>query len=359
MKIDKKNIQKYDFIFSSIPLPVIIVSDRLKILYTNTYFEKIFQKISLNIIGKDLDLILSDKNELYDLIKNSIKNNFSFTENLIKVSLSKSSNILVNIHFSRIINSENLGVLIFEDPSLDKVRHQFDSKKRNLSLRGFSSLLSHEIKTPLASITGAIQLIERNVNNEDKKFISIINSETKRIVDLVNKMSFFDKDNDNIFENINIHDVLINVIKVAKIGYAKDINFVEFYDPSLPNIKGNRGGLVQLFTNLIKNSVESMNNFGDINITTSFINDLQQKLDKQGNIKRAYLPIEISIKDTGKGIPKELSDQIFDPFITSKFDGSGLGLPLALKIVSDHNGSIDFETTDQYTVFSVRLPIAY
>ena len=64
MKIDKKNIQKYDFIFSSIPLPVIIVSDRLKILYTNTYFEKIFQKISLNIIGKDLDLILSDKNEL-------------------------------------------------------------------------------------------------------------------------------------------------------------------------------------------------------------------------------------------------------------------------------------------------------
>lgn len=358
MNINTDKLQNLDFIFSSIPIPLLVISKNLKILYINNFTESFLKKSSKNIIGKNLKEIIFLGDNILQLIIESLDNNFLLKERSMKVSLPNIGDSLVNLYFNKLNEYNDLGILLLEDLKIGKFTQHHNSRKNNLSLRGFSSLVSHEIKTPLSSISGAVQLLEANINKEDKKFIQIIRQETNRIVKLIDKMSLFDDNIENYFEIINIHDVLNNVIKVAKVGFGSSANFIEIYDPSLPKINGNKDSLVQLFTNLIKNSVESMNYNGDIIIKTSFNSDLQFKISERDNIKRSFLPIEVSIQDSGVGVPDDISDQIFNPFITSKFDGSGLGLPLALKIASDHNGTIEFNTKDSLTVFSVRLPLA-
>ena len=356
MRVDKKNIQNLDYIFSSIPMPCIIISDKLEIIYLNNFAENYLSKNYINVIGKKLNDVISFEKNIIELINKSLDLNFSFTEKNLKVYFPNKEEMLINIFFNNINDFENLGILIFENFPFRHSQY-YDNMKSNLSLSGFSSLVSHEIKTPLSSISGAVQLLETNIRNEDIKFINIIKQEINRIINLVDKMSLFDNKNLEIKESLNIHDVLNSVISAAKVGFGKEIKFIEIYDPSLPSIKGSKSSLVQLFTNLIKNSVESINNTGEVTIITSFNSDIQFKISDKENIKRSFLPIEISIKDEGVGVPNEISEQIFDPFITSKFDGSGLGLPMALKIVSDHNGTINHVYKDGFTIFSVRLPI--
>ena len=358
MMINKsKNIQNLDFIFSSIPMPTIIISSDLEIIYINNFAENYLSKNFKNIVGKKLEEVIFFEENIIQLIIKSFNLTFSFTEKYLKVFFPNKGEILINIFFNKISGYDDLAILIFEDFPFAHDRY-YDNIKSNLSLSGFSSLISHEIKTPLSSISGAIQLLEENIVKKDKKFINIIKQEINRIIKLVDKMSLFDDINSDFSQNLNIHDILTSVINAAKVGFGKEIKFIELYDPSLPNINGNRDSLVQLFTNLIKNSVEALTNKGEVIICTSFNSDIQFKVLDKKNKKRSFLPIEILIKDKGEGVPKEITEQIFDPFITTKFDGTGLGLPMALKIVTEHNGTINHNFEDGYTIFSVRFPIA-
>ncbi|MAR79123.1 MAG: hypothetical protein CMM18_02700 [Rhodospirillaceae bacterium] len=358
MKIDKKQIENLDYLFSSIPISLLIIQGNLKILYLNNYAEDYLSISSKNVIGKKLNDIISFEKNIIESIEKSLNLNFSFKEKNIKVDVFGKGENYINIFFSKMNDEEDLGMLLFENFSYGKHDQLHNIKKNNLSLSGFSSLMSHEIKTPLSSISGAVQLLETNTSESDKKFIKIIKEEIDRIVHLVDKMSLFDNDRSSYFKTLNIHDVLSSVLTAARVGFGKDIEFIESYDPSLPYIEGDKDSLVQLFTNLIKNSVEAIGKSGKIFVNTSFNSDVQFKNIESGSMKRSFLPIEISIKDKGVGVPSEILDQIFDPFITSKFDGSGLGLPMALKIASDHQGTINHRNKDGYTIFSVSLPVA-
>ena len=122
----------------------------------------------------------------------------------------------------------------------------------------------------------------------------------------------------------------------------KNIAFIENYDPSLPEIYGNKDQLIQLFINLIKNSAEAINNSkGIIKISTKF---------EHGN-----LPIQIFIEDNGNGIPNELKDNIFDAFVTNKINSKGLGLSICAKIIQSHSGSIEFDNINNKTIFKVMF----
>ncbi len=358
MKIDKEQIKNFDYFFSTIPISFLIIEDNLQIIYLNTHAENYLSISSKNVIGKKLDSIFSFDKNIIKSIENSLEYNSSFKEKYVRVNIQGKGESLVNVFFSKINDNDKLGMLLIESHSFGKLDQLYNLKKNNLSLSGFSSLMSHEIKTPLSSISGAVQLLEANISDLDKKFINIIKEEIERIIHLVDKMSLFDNDTSSLFETLNIHDVLTSVLGAARVGFGKNIKFIECYDPSLPQVNGDKDSLVQLFTNLIKNSVEAIGKKGEIFLDTSFNSDVQFKNIESGNIKRSFLPIEISIRDKGEGVPDEILDQIFDPFITSKFDGSGLGLPMALKIVSDHHGTIDHTFKNGYTIFSVRLPVA-
>jgi len=156
---------------------------------------------------------------------------------------------------------------------------------------------------------------------------------------------------------VNIHSALEQVRKVAQNGFGSHIQFHEQYDPSLPSVFGNRDQLIQLFLNLVKNACEAApEEDGIVTLKTAFQRGVS--VVAPGSQKTTLLPLRVTVSDNGQGITDELRDHLFDPFITTKKSGSGLGLALAAKVVGDHGGVIEVDSSTSQTSFHVSLPIA-
>jgi two-component system nitrogen regulation sensor histidine kinase GlnL len=157
---------------------------------------------------------------------------------------------------------------------------------------------------------------------------------------------------------VNIHSVLDRVKAIARNGFARHVRIMEDYDPSLPPVFGNRDQLIQVFLNLVKNAAEALERTpkAEIRISTAFRPGI--RIAVQGVSQRISLPLEIVIEDNGPGIPTDMLPILFDPFVTTKANGSGLGLALVAKIVGDHGGVIDSDSRPGRTRFRVLLPVA-
>jgi two-component system nitrogen regulation sensor histidine kinase GlnL len=220
-------------------------------------------------------------------------------------------------------------------------------------------MLAHEIKNPLSGIRGAAQLLEQSVGDDDDRTLTrLICEEADRIVKLVDRMEVFADKRPIDREPLNIHVVLDHVKRLAQSGFARHIAFVEDYDPSLPAVLGNRDQLIQVFLNLVKNAAESIGpNAGDgeIQLTTAFRPGV--RLSRPGSKSRVSLPLEFCVKDNGPGVPEDLLPHLFDPFVTTKPTGTGLGLALVAKIIGDHGGIIECESQPRRTVFRILMPM--
>jgi two-component system, NtrC family, nitrogen regulation sensor histidine kinase GlnL len=219
-----------------------------------------------------------------------------------------------------------------------------------------AAVLAHEIKNPLSGIRGAAQLLEQSVGDDDRTLTRLICAEADRIVKLVDRMEVFADERPVEREPVNIHVVLEHVKRLAQSGFARHIKFVEDYDPSLPPVLANRDQLVQVFLNLVKNAAEAIGEAGDgeIQLTTAFRPGV--RLSLPGSKTRVSLPLEFCVRDNGPGVPEDLMPHLFDPFVTTKPTGSGLGLALVAKITGDHGGVIECESQSRRTVFRVLMP---
>ncbi len=234
---------------------------------------------------------------------------------------------------------------------------------RHLSHRGaarsvgaMAAMLAHEIKNPLAGIRGAAQLIEANVDAGDRELAALIREEADRVAALVDRMEAFAGPDGLERKPVNIHEVLNRVRRVSETGFASNVSFVEEYDPSLPSVPGDRDRLVQVFLNLVKNAAEACSEEGGEIVLRSVYRH-GQRLAVSGSGRRVHLPLEVSVQDNGGGIPEELHRTLFDPFVTGKQGGQGLGLALVAKVVDEHAGAVAFESEPRRTVFRVLLPV--
>jgi two-component system nitrogen regulation sensor histidine kinase GlnL len=170
-------------------------------------------------------------------------------------------------------------------------------------------------------------------------------------------MEMFSDDRPIAREALNIHEVLEHVRRLAQSGFARGLRFAEDYDPSLPLVYGNRDLLIQAFLNLVKNAAEAASDGeGEIRLSTRFKQGVWVKLP--GSTARVELPLVVGIQDNGPGIPEELRSHLFDAFVTTKVGGKGLGLALVAKVIGDHGGVIDVESSARRTLFQVSLPMA-
>jgi len=221
-----------------------------------------------------------------------------------------------------------------------------------------AAMLAHEIKNPLSGIRGAAQLLEQSVGDEDRTFTRLICDEADRIVKLVDRMEVFTDERPVERESVNIHVVLEHVKRLTHSGIARHIKFLEEYDPSLPPVLANRDQLIQVFLNLVKNAAEAIGENaadGEIQLSTAFRPGV--RLSLPGTKTRVSLPLEFCVKDNGPGVPEDLLPHLFDPFVTTKPTGSGLGLALVSKIIGDHGGIIECESQPRRTIFRVLMPI--
>jgi two-component system nitrogen regulation sensor histidine kinase GlnL len=217
-------------------------------------------------------------------------------------------------------------------------------------------MLAHEIKNPLSGIRGAAQLLEADGDENDRALTRLICDEADRIVGLVDRMEIFADDRPTEREAVNIHSILERVKVIARNGFARNVRVVEEYDPSLPPVHANRDQLIQVFLNLVKNAAEALQGTKDPEIIfrTAFRPGI--RLSMPGSRSRVSLPLEFSVIDNGPGVPDDLLPYLFDPFVTSKTNGTGLGLALVAKIIGDHGGVIECESQPRRTAFRILMP---
>ena len=196
---------------------------------------------------------------------------------------------------------------------------------------------------------------EQDADPEGRTLTQLICDETDRIVALLDRMEAFSDHRPIERQAVNIHQVLERVRKVAQSGFARHVRLIEEYDPSLPAVVGNHDLLVQVFLNLVKNAAEALHEpDGEIIVTTAYRHGL--RLAMPGGEGRQFLPLMVSVTDNGAGIPEDLRPYLFDPFVTTKRHGSGLGLALVAKIIGDHGGIIECESQPRRTTFRVLMP---
>jgi two-component system, NtrC family, nitrogen regulation sensor histidine kinase GlnL len=351
-----------DAVLDALPHPVIMVAADGRIANANAAAESFFEASLLLLRRHLLRDLVPFGSPLLALVDQVRARGAAVNE--YKVDLSTPRNPgerLVDLYVAPLPERHHHVVVMLQERTIaDKMDRQLTHRGAARSVIALAAMLAHEIKNPLSGIRGAAQLLEASVDDEDRNLTRLICEEADRIVKLVDRMEVFTDERPIEREPVNIHVVLEHVKRLAHSGFARQIKFVEEYDPSLPPVLANRDQLVQVFLNLVKNAAEAIGESapdGEIALTTAFRPGVRLSVPGNAKAARVSLPLEFCVKDNGPGVPEDLLPHLFDPFVTTKPTGSGLGLALVAKIVGDHGGIIECESQPRHTTFRVLMPM--
>lgn len=350
-------------LLASLPHAVILLEPGLRIASLNPAAEQFLGQSLRRLAGQRLDEVISfpDRRLLERL--DDYETPVSARE--VVVALKGKGARRININIAPVADTLGWQILTIHDNSAADALGDDSGGADNAVLRG-PEIMAHEIKNPLAGIRGAAQLLARKVDDRDKALTNLITAEVDRIAALIERMQKLSGRTAPPVEPCNLHEAArraIDVIQAAdgqNVQTARRYLLVEEFDPSLPPVLGSLDGLVQVIINLLSNAIEASEEVEEprVIVRTRFASGLQLHTTDSGAPLR--LPVELRISDNGPGVDPAMRDHIFEPFVTTKKSGQGLGLPLVRKLVRDMNGRITHERDDAtgQTHFRMHLPLA-
>jgi two-component system nitrogen regulation sensor histidine kinase GlnL len=326
------------------------------ISYVNFAAEELFSRSATSLYGKNINQLFSqvELNTITDKLDAFGGDSFAVTEHDAKITLVNGTTFSADYSIYPIESTDNTEQILIEIKQLDwqsKItREEFTNLKKQASLQ-FAQGMAHEIKNPLGGIRGAAQLLERELNEPKlRQYTEVIINEVDRLTALINNM--LGPNTEIVKKSINILEVLEHIRRLMMAAESSRIHIKIDYDPSIPELMGDKRQLIQALLNIVQNAAQSIDHQGVIIFKT--------RIGRRFTVGQITHPlvVQVDISDNGNGIAEEIKDTMFLPMVTNKAEGSGLGLPIAQEIVSRHGGIILFETSPQGTTFSAILPLS-
>ncbi|MCK0119898.1 ATP-binding protein [Loktanella sp. F6476L] len=343
-------------LWASLPVPAILLDGDDVITASNGAAETFLNLSAKALNGANLwDKVMINA-PLEQAFARARRNRTSLFVNDVDVGSGMRAPMHCNVQIAPLQGTEDSMIMMISPREIaSRLVQNENSSKAAKSAIGMAEMLAHEIKNPLAGITGAAQLLSMGLSSEDQEMTDLIVEESRRIVKLLEQVEQFGNLQPPKFASVNIHDVLDRARQSASVGVAAHMMFVEDYDPSLPSTYADGDQLLQVLLNLIKNAAQAGGPGGKITLHTFYDPSLRvSRLDGTS----ARLPLQIEIIDDGPGLPADIANDIFEPFVSGRENGTGLGLALVSKLVGEQGGWISVDSVPGRTVFRVSLPVS-
>ncbi|MCK0170409.1 ATP-binding protein [Aliiroseovarius sp. S1123] len=348
-----------DRIWSVLPVPGLELDGKGLVLRVNGAAESFLNLSERRMVGRHPNVTLGFSLDFDELLTRVRESNNALYVDGVDMRLSDGMARDVNLHIAPLPEGPGAtaGYIVILQPrggseALGQVQGTKSAARQAI---GMAEMLAHEIKNPLAGISGAAQLLSMSLPAEDQEMTDLIVAETRRVVALLDQVERFGDLRPPERQPTNIHDLLDRAWATAQLGYAAGMEVSKLYDPSLPDVDVDADQIQQVFLNLIKNASEATGNVGNITLKTFYDSGLRVPLP---NGDQAHLPIQVEVIDDGPGLPPDIADSVFDAFVSGRENGTGLGLALVSKIITDHGALISVNSVPGRTAFRISLPVA-
>lgn len=349
-------------LLNSLPTAIFAVDGEDKFIYVNPIAETMLQLSAAQLSTMALEDLFGQGSAIAGLVRHAREQAIPLTESDVHLETSRADLDRVSITTAPVFRDggpSDDGAMIVQFAPISiaqRVDQQLRRQGAARSAAGMVAVLAHEVRNPLAGIRGAAQIIESAVSGDEKSLARLIADEVDRISNLIQRVDVFADIGPAPNSPVNVHEAIDRARQVLESAdELRNVNVVVNFDPSLPMVRGEFEGLVQVFLNLIKNAADAARDGGrEVTLRTGYRQGRSLSSERRGD--GGMPPITVSIQDNGPGIPEDLEVSVFDPFVTTKSNGQGLGLSVVAKIVGDHGGAVDFESEPRRTVFTVHLP---
>jgi two-component system nitrogen regulation sensor histidine kinase GlnL len=356
MTAPTRGFAEFEAVWSAMPQPALVLDAGDRVVAANGAAESFFSASAAALGRRGLAELAGRDSRLAELVARARKGPLSLVDHGVELSRPEGGRRAVDAQAAALDPASGRVLLLLLPRELaEQMDRSLTHRAAARSVSGMAAMLAHEIKNPLAGISGAAQLLEMTLGEGERELCEMIRDECRRIETLLERVEEFGDTRPRPKEPVNVHDVLDRARRAAEAGFARHVRFTDEFDPSLPPIPGDPDQLMQVFQNLLKNAAEATPEVGGaIRLKTGYSPGVTMH---GATGARESAPLLVTVEDNGRGVPPELRRDLFEPFVSSKPSGGGLGLALVSKVVAEHGGAVECESEPGRTVFRLRFPI--
>lgn len=347
-------------ILDNLSTSVLVIDNDLIITYLNPSAESLLAVSANRVCGSSAEFFFANSGINWKALHRALLHGRPFTERKISILLPDTNHIVVDYSVTPAQTASGR-VLIVEIQAMDRIMRINKEEamiSAHMTSKNLIRGLAHEVKNPLGGIRGAAQLLAAELDNNDpelKEYTEIITSEVERLSNLVDRMLGPIKP--GRMTHLNIHAVTEQVATLVRAETQGELDIVKDYDPSIPEIYGDKEQLIQAILNIVRNAMQALQSAGMIGNGGTIT--LKTRIQQHFTIGKQYhrMVCKLEIIDNGPGIPPEIAERIFYPMISGRPEGTGLGLSIAQSAINLHHGLIECDSREGQAKFTIYLPV--